>query len=518
MHPSLSMAVPLACAVAVLGYWIWRLFNWVWLKPKKLETLLTRQGLRGNSYRLLFGDTKDLSRFRAEARSKPINFTNDYLHRVNPLLHHTINNYGTNSFIWMGPKPLVTINEPKLIREAFSKMYNFQKPRLDPLTSLLVPGLGRYVGEKWVKHQKLITPAFHIEKLKLMLPAFYTSCNEMVNNWGDMVSETGSCELDVWPYLTTLTADVISRAAFSSSYEEGKRIFELLQEQIELTFQAFQRVYIPGWSYLPTRANKHMKELNNEIQALLRGMIDKRLKAMEAGEDPKDDLLGTLMESTFQEIQHGSKHQNAGMTMTEVIDECKLFYFAGQETTSVLLVWTMILLSKHQVWQARARDEVLRTFGCNQPDFDGLNHLKVVTMILYEVLRLYPPVISLRRTVSSDTQLGKLSLPAGVQVNLALILAHQDNELWGEDAKEFNPERFSKGISKAAKRNVSFFPFGWGPRICIGQNFALLEAKMALTLILQRFSFELSPSYAHAPATIMTLKPQFGAHIILHRL
>lgn len=223
----------------------------------------------------------------------------------------------------------------------------------------------------------------------------------------------------------------------------------------------------------------------------------------------------------MKEIQQeggSSKNQHKGMSLQEVIDECKLFYIAGQETTSTLLVWTLILLSKHQDWQEQARQEVLQTFGKNVPEFDGLNHLKTVNMIIYEVLRLYPPGIRITRHVSKGTNLGGLSIPPGTRIELPIYSVHRDQELWGDDADEFKPDRFAEGISKATKGYNSFFTFGSGPRLCIGEKFAITEAKMALSMILQRFSFELSPSYLHAPMTTMFLRPQHGAPLMLHRL
>ncbi|KNA16863.1 hypothetical protein SOVF_085360 [Spinacia oleracea] len=351
-----------------------------------------------------------------------------------------------------------------------------------------------------------------------MLPAIGTSVTEMANKLDKRLSESGSAEVDVWPYMTSLSADALSRAAFGSSYIEGCRIFELLKDQIQIIMRDFYSFQIPGWRFVPTETNRKMNKINSEIQTLLTGLIDKRKKAMEAGEAAKDDLLGILLDSDFKASGSNNKQQTA-MTFQDIIDECKLFYFAGQETTSVLLGWTMVLLSKHQDWQTRAREEVLETFGKNQPDIEGLSRLKIVTMILYEVLRLFPPVIEVSRAIPDrETKLGNILVPAGSVVSLSILHTHHDKRLWGDDAHDFKPDRFAEGVAKATKGKMAYFPFGWGPRICVGQNFAIAEARMAVSMILQRFVFELSPSYTHAPTTILTLQPQFGAHLIVHPL
>ncbi|XP_047327446.1 cytochrome P450 CYP72A219-like [Impatiens glandulifera] len=359
-----------------------------------------------------------------------------------------------------------------------------------------------------------------MEKLKLMLPAFHVSCLEMIRSWENALKE--SKEVDVWPYLHNLSADVISRTAFGSSYEEGRKIFQLLTDQAELVIQALSKIYIPGWRFVPTKKNLRMKNIAKELEYLLTNVVNKRVEALRNGETNNDDLLSILLESNFKVVEEskGKQGQLMGMTIKEVVEECKLFYFAGQETTAVLLLWTMVLLAQHQEWQQRAREEVIQVFGKDgNPNFDGLNRLKIVTMILNEVLRLYPPVVELTRVIEEDMKLGEsIHLQAGTAISLPIVLFHHDKEIWGDDVKEFKPDRFAEGISKATKGLACYFPFGWGPRVCIGQNFALLEAKMAVVMILRRFSFELSPTYAHAPYPIVTIQPQFGAHLIMHQI
>ncbi|KAK7335425.1 hypothetical protein VNO80_27262 [Phaseolus coccineus] len=515
-----AWATTLTLIGILLLIWAWKILNWLWFNPKRLEKLLREQGFQGNPYKLLVGDSKEFLKMRNEALSKPMDLSDDIAPRVSSYINHSVKSHGKNSFIWLGPSPRVTILDPEQIKDVLNKIYDFPKPDTSPLIKLLATGLAGYEGEKWSKHRRLINPAFNLEKLKTMLPLFFESCNDLVTKWEGMLSSDGSCEIDAWPFLHNLASDVIARSAFGSSFEEGRRIFQLQREQAKLALQVMLKIQIPGWRFLPTKTHRRMKEIDRDIKASLKDMIYKREKALKAGEAINDDLLGILLESNHKEIKEHAKgdNKNVGMSIEDVIEECKLFYFAGQETTSVLLVWTMVLLSRYPNWQERAREEVLQVFGNQKPGFDGLNRLKIVTMILNEVLRLYPPALGMGRLVKRDLKLGTITLPAGVQVFLPTVLVHHDCELWGEDAKQFNPERFCEGVLKATNGRVSFFPFGWGPRICIGQNFSLLEAKMALSMILQHFSFELSPAYTHAPAMLGTLQPQYGAHIILHKV
>uniref|UniRef100_A0A453AZH8 Secologanin synthase n=1 Tax=Aegilops tauschii subsp. strangulata TaxID=200361 RepID=A0A453AZH8_AEGTS len=166
----------------------------------------------------------------------------------------------------------------------------------------------------------------------------------------------------------------------------------------------------------------------------------------------------------------------------------------------------------------KLREEVLRECGNGVPTGDMLNKLQLVNMFLLETLRLYAPVSAIQRKAGSDLEVGGIKVPEGTVLTIPIATIHRDKEVWGEDANEFKPMRFENGVTRAGKHPNALLSFSSGPRSCIGQNFAMIEAKAVIAVILQRFSFSLSPKYVHAPMDVITLRPKFGLPMVLKSL
>ncbi|XP_054805489.1 cytochrome P450 CYP72A616-like [Prosopis cineraria] len=499
--------------LGLLFYGVLRGLQSIWWKPKLLQRHLKKQGIMGTTYRPLIGDMKEYVKLITEAWSKPMTLDHKIVSRVDPFTLKNMQKYGEISMFWSGTSPRLIIKDPKLVIEVLSnKRGHFGKPPLNPNILIITRGLTTLEGYTWARRRRILNPAFHLERLKGMLPVFSSSCSSMIERWQNMTNLEGKCDIDVWPELQKFTADVISESAFGSNYEEGKHIFELLRELVILVIEAMQTLYLPGFRFIPTKKNQRRKKLDREVRSMLRDLIQRKKHSMRLGQSRNDDLLGQLLQSITE------NNGDDQMTEEDVVEECKQFYVAGHETTSSWLTWTMIVLAIHPDWQEKARKEALQIGQEQELDYRTIANFKIINMILHEVLRLYPPVIALYQHTYKETKIGDITLPAGVDLTLPILLLNHDPEIWGDDAGEFKPERFSEGVYRASKDQLAFFPFSWGPRTCIGQNFAMLEAKMALANILRHFSWELSPSYVHAPYTVMTLQPQHGAQITLHQL
>lgn len=487
----------------------------LWWRPRKIEGHFSKQGIRGPPYRFFIGNVRELVGMMLKASSQPMPFSHNILPRVLSFYHHWKKIYGATFLVWFGPTVRLTVSDPDLIREIFtSKSEFYEKNEAPPLVKQLEgDGLLSLKGEKWAHHRKIISPTFHMENLKLLIPVMATSVVEMLEKWSAM-SEKGEVEIEVSEWFQTLTEDVITRTAFGSSYEDGKAIFRLQAQQMDLAADAFQKVFIPGYRFFPTRRNIKSWKLDKEIKKSLVKLIGRRRESSrEMVEKGAKDLLGLMIEAS------SNMNSSWNVTVDDIVEECKSFFFAGKQTTSNLLTWTTILLAMHPQWQVRARHEVLKMCGSRDlPTKDHVAKLRTLSMIVNESLRLYPPTIATIRRAKTDVELGGYKIPRGTELLIPILAVHHDQAIWGNDANEFNPGRFSDGVARAAKHPLAFIPFGLGVRTCIGQNLAVLQTKLALAIILQRFSFRLAPSYQHAPTVLMLLYPQYGAPIIFQHL
>ncbi|GAU51159.1 hypothetical protein TSUD_411960 [Trifolium subterraneum] len=348
--------------------------------------------------------------------------------------------------------------------------------------------------------------------LQVMISRMAACTISMVDEWKRKAIEAKdkSKTIEMAEEFKELTANIIAHTSFGTSFAHGREAFKAQTELQMLCAASSSDIFIPGTQYLPTKSNLEIWKLDRKMKKSLKCIIESRLNSQSDNFSYGDDLLGIMMDT-----------KNDGpnkLKMNEIMEECKTFFFAGHETTSNWLVWTVFLLSLHKDWQDKLRQEILDICGMEIPDADMLSKLKMVNMVLLEALRLYCPAIELERMASKDMKLGNLMIPKGTCIKIPIAMIHRSTKYWGEDANEFNPMRFINGVSKAANHPNALLAFSVGPRNCIGQNFAMLEAKTVMSLILQRFSWSLSPEYQHAPVNNLTLQPQHGLPIIIKPL
>ncbi|MBA0647539.1 hypothetical protein Goklo_015392, partial [Gossypium klotzschianum] len=484
------------------------LYDYLWI-PLRIQHMLISQGIKGPPYRFIHGNNKEIAKMRQEASIKPMALTHDIFPKVQPQIYSWINKYGRNYLCWNGVRAELVISEPELVREILKnseKTFPKRKPTIY-LSKLLGNGLVTVEGEKWAKQRKLANYAFHGESLKNMTPAVIASVETMLEKWKGQEGK----EIEVFHEFRLLTSEVISRTAFGSSYLEGEKVFAMLNKLSIIMSRNLYNTRIPLINKLWKPADMlESEELAKEIQYCVMKMVKKREDKVVNGEADSfgNDFLGLLVNA-----YHDSDENNR-LLMEDLVDECKTFYFAGQDTVNSLLAWIVFLLAIHGDWQEKARREVIEIFSNQIPDSEGMSKLKTMTMIIYEALRLYGPPNGLPRRVTREVQLGKLVLPASIDILVQNIALHHDPHMWGDDVHLFKPERFAEGIAKATNYNAgAFCPFGLGPRNCVGMNFATMETKIVLSMILQRYTISLSPTYVHSPIPYITVQPQHGIQV-----
>uniref|UniRef100_A0A0E0DY84 Cytochrome P450 n=1 Tax=Oryza meridionalis TaxID=40149 RepID=A0A0E0DY84_9ORYZ len=525
--------VTVTVVVAVVSPLLWTAMAKLVWRPYAVGRTLGRQGVREPAYRFLVGNIGEANAMRAAASGGVLDRRcHDVVPRVLPHYRAWMSRYGKVFVSWTGPFPALCVGDYGMAKEILADRTGlYAKP--DPGASILAlfgNGLAFVNGDDWARHRRVVHPAFAMDKLRMMTKTMAECAREVIRAWEARAAAADGermVQVEVGEQFQELTADVISHTAFGSSYREGKEVFVAQRELQSIAFSTINSTRFPGSQYIPTKTNlrrRHLAKKTNlrrrhlakKVRGTLMAIIRERQAAAAAKEDRGygNDLLGLMLEANAA-AGGGEK----SMTMDEIVDECKTFFFAGHDTTSHLLTWAMFLLGTHPEWQQRLREEVLRECcgGDTEalPNGDALNKLKLMTMVLYETLRLYGPVSLMARTATADAELGGVRVPKGTMTMIPMAILHRDADVWGADAGEFDPLRFRGGVNKAAAHAGALLAFSLGQRSCIGQDFAMMEAKTTLAMILRRFAFEVSPEYVHAPLDLLTLQPKCGLPMVL---
>ncbi|KAI6670531.1 hypothetical protein NL676_005416 [Syzygium grande] len=486
------------------------------LTPRRIKKIMERQGVRGPEPRFLVGNLGDVSSLVAESTSEDMeSIRHDIVDRLLPHYVRWTKQYGKRFIYWNGVEPRLCLIENDLIKELLSK-YSTQtgKSWLQQQGSKHFIGRGLLManGDDWMHQRRIVTPAFMGDKLK-SYSGFMVECTNQTLQSLQNAIDSGQTEIEIGEYMARLTSNIISRTEFGSSYEKGKQIFHLLTVLQHRCAQASRRLCLPGSRFFPTKYNKEIKTLKMEVERLLMEIIESRKDCAEIGRSCTygDDLLGMLL----NEIKMTARNKSAySRSMQVIMDECKTFFFAGHDTAALLLTWTIMLLASNHSWQDKVRAEVTRICNSKNPSVHHLPKLILLNMVINESLRLYPPASLLPRMAFEDINIGDLHVPKGLSIWIPVLAIHHSKDLWGKDADEFNPERFTSKPFSSGR----FMPFAMGPRNCVGQSFAMMEAKIILAMLISRFSFTMSESYRHAPVVVLTIKPKYGVQICLKPL
>uniref|UniRef100_A0ACD5XL45 Uncharacterized protein n=1 Tax=Avena sativa TaxID=4498 RepID=A0ACD5XL45_AVESA len=513
-----------SAAVALLLRAVWVTLSCYFLTPMRIRRAMAAQGVHGPPPRPLVGNLREVSALVAKATAGDIpSLSHDTVGRLMPHYVHWSGIYGKLFVYWYGSEPRLCLTDADMIKEFLSSKYAHATGKSwlqrQGTRHFIGRGLLMANGARWSHQRHVVAPAFMPDKLKGRVGHMVECTKQTILSLRDAAAR-GHGEVEIGAHMTRLTGDIISRTEFDTSYETGKRIFHLLEDLQRLTARSSRYLWIPGSQYFPSKYRREIGRLNAELEGVVLESIRRSREIADEGRTTSTYGRGLLaMLLAEMEEKKGATGDAVGKfsyDMRLVIDECKTFFFAGHDTSALLLTWTLMLLATHPEWQDKARAEVAQVCGDGPPSADHLSKLTVLQMIIQETLRLYPPATLLPRMAFEDITLGdgRLHLPRGISVWIPVLAIHHDESIWGADAHEFRPERFAAGSG----RRSSFLPFAAGPRNCVGQTYALFEAKVVLAMLLASFRFTISDDYRHAPVNVLTLRPKYGVPVHLRPL
>jgi cytochrome P450 len=380
----------------------------------------------------------------------------------------------------------------------------------DKVKPLLGEGLVSAEGEYWLRQRRLMQPMFNRNTIPMYVPAMIQSTQELLAQWHERPDPEEP--LDVAEEMLKVTMRVITRTMFSG--ELGDR-YDTLSDAFTRTLAYMDATMMrPDWiDKLPTPGNRRFRAAVAELDEVIYDVIARRRSS--TGSERPDDLLSLLLEARDEET-------GQGMTDRQIRDEVVTIFFAGHETTATALAWSWMLLSRNPQVSQRMVDEIDRVLEGRTPGLEDLRDLTYTRMVFDEALRLYPPAWMFGRLALGDDVLGSTlsssqggyPIPAGSMLLLSPYLTHRHPDFW-ENPEGFDPQRFTEAASQGAvlssskeRHRYAYFPFGGGPRLCIGSNFSLAEGPLMLAMIAQQFRLHLVPGHKIEVRPMAVLRPQ----------
>ncbi len=410
----------------------------------------------------------------------------------NPLPFHRekFDEFGNTFIVRVGPrKRIVFTREPETIRSILQKNHrNYAKSELQTrdLAKYIGHGILTSEGDFWRQHRKMIQPAFHKDQLRGLLGLMASAIREELSGLPE--NEV----LDIFPRMSDLAFQVVAQSLFRAGdfRKDMNRLQEITEENQKMLIREMRQPYLKWWFLLSGRIRHHMG-LSREARELLDGLIGERVNSGQ----PRGDLLDMLLEARYDDGSPMPRHQ--------LIDELIILFTAGHETTANALSFVVFLLARHPEKQELLHAEV-RDLDFGQEDaLEVIRSLGYTQQCIEEAMRLFPPVYVIDRVSLSEEVVNGHRYPAGTTWLLSLYELHRSPELW-EDPGVFLPERFAPDRKKAY--TGFYFPFGAGPRMCIGNNFAMNEMMLAVGWLVQHYRIT-TPLTALKINPLISLKP-----------
>lgn len=432
-------------------------------------------------------------------RTQSLRKTFSFVHNPIPTMDEYIAEYGDTFYLYMGgvKKCLVTSN-PKVIRHVLQKNHkNYEKSEMQTkmLAHYVGKGLLTSEGDYWFRQRRLIQPGFHKNRIRNLV----TLIQDVVDTQLDDFESSRGKVIDVYPKMMEIAFKIIGNAMFSNAATDDdlKTIESAILRVQQFIINSVRQPFMQPWYWLKGDMKKY-KNLAGDIEQVILGIIRNRKNLTEQ----PDDLLGMLINTRYED-------NGEPMSEEQLLWESNILFVAGHETSANSLSWMLYLLAAHKDVANKLIVEIEEHLGNDPLSFESLMKMSYLNAVILETMRLYPPAWISDRVAKGDDEIDGFKIPDGTMVLALLYHSHHREEDW-EEPEKFNPDRFLN-----VKNPSAYFPFGAGPRMCIGNNFAMLEMQIFLVQFLKKFKVDVHSETDNAYKALITLKPKNGIKLQL---